>query len=274
MGKHVRILLLLFVLTGIIKTSAQIPEKHPFQDGEKLEYSVYYNLSWIWVDAARVYFSVVDSSYLKKKAIFFSSLGYSKSSYDWIFRVRDSFTSFANSEDITPLKFHRNTKEGSNKNNNYYLFDSKNKKIYSFIEKFPEPMNQDTLAYESSIYDILSATYYLRTIDFMKHEPGDTIEVNTVMDNEIIKLNVIYVGEETIIHRNTKSYPCYKFKTKGVEGSIFDESAEIVVWVSRDENKIPLMVESKIIVGSVKAYIQTIKKPKNNSGIITDFVIE
>ena len=92
------------------------------------------------------------------------------------------------------------------------------------------------------------------------------------MDNEIIRINVNYLGEEIIKHRNGSAYPCYKFKTKGVEGSIFDEDSEIIVWVSKDKNKIPLKIETKILVGSVKAFVNYISNPKYNSVIVNDFM--
>lgn len=251
------------------KLSAQIPNYYPFVNGEELRYSVSYHLSFLWVDAAEVNFEVIDSNYLKKPAIFFLSTGYTKANYDWIFKVRNRFSSFTNYR-ILPLKYHRNTLEGSEKNNNLYYFDLYKKKIYSRIEN-KNTLKLDTLTYNKRIYDILSATYYLRTIPFQNYQKNDTIPVNTVMDNEIIKINVIYLGKEVITHRNEKSYPCYKFKTKGVAGSIFDDKSEVLVWVSQDENKIPLKIESEILVGSVIAYIQTIRNPKQTNTITKDF---
>jgi len=263
------VILCLFIA---VKFFAQIPNDYPFKNGEELKYSVSYHLSFLWVDAAEVNFKLVDTVYNKHKAIFFVSTGYTMPNYDWIFKVRNKFSAFT-SYDISPLMYHRNTREGSNKKNNIYYFNPSKKEIYSKIKK-TNTVEKDTLSYKTRIYDILSATYYLRTIHFQNYHIGDTIPVNTIMDNEIIKINVIYLGKEKIIHRNEQSYPCYKFKTKGVEGSIFDDKSEVVVWVSQDENKIPLKIESEILVGSVVAYIQTIKKPKKKTSIINDFLIK
>lgn len=270
----VRAILFFLILVINLSSFAQISSSYPFVDGEEVDYTVYYNLSFVWVNAASVNFCVKDSSYKDKSAIFFSSTGISNSSYDWIFRVRDSFTSFVSPEQIRPLTFHRITEEGSEKKNNYYLFDGEGQKIYSFIQDEDKPLKKDTLEAKSIIYDVLSATYYLRTIDFPKYNIGDTIPVKAVIDNQIIKLEVIYLGKENVLHKNTKTYQSYKFKTKGVEGSVFDDNSEIFVWVSADENKIPLKIESEILVGSVKAYINTVKKPKQETQIIKDFIVE
>ena len=40
-----------------------------------------------------------------------------------------------------------------------------------------------------------------------------------------------------------------------VEGTIFTGGEDLVVWVTDDQNKIPIMAEAKILIGSVKAYL-------------------
>ena len=274
MIKHLKIVIIVYVcFCGIQLSLAQSSDNYPFRHGEDLQYKVFYNLAWVWVDAAAVSFTVTDSIYKKKKAIYFSSRGRSKSSYDWIFKVREAFSSYVNPIDLSPFQYVRDTREGSHYVKNKYVFSLSQNEIYSFINDSEEESKKDTLNYSSPIFDILSATYYLRTIDFENKNIGDTIPVNTVMDNELIKINVVFLGVEKLEHRNNNTYPCYKFKTKGVEGSIFDENSEFFVWVSKDKNKIPIKVESEILVGTVKAFISSIKNPKDSTSvIIQDFL--
>ena len=40
-----------------------------------------------------------------------------------------------------------------------------------------------------------------------------------------------------------------------VEGTIFKGGEDLFVWVTDDMNKIPILVEAKILVGSVKAVL-------------------
>lgn len=244
-----------------------------FKVGEKVEYSVYYHLAWVWVDAADVSFAISDTVLQSKKALHFTSLGRSKPSYDWIFKVRERFSSLVNPENLAPLWYTRQSQEGSHTVNNAYVFDEEKSQIYSSIrDNSKEKYFRDTIEYSKNIYDILSATYYLRTIDFSKKKLGDTILVNTVMDNELITLNIIFLGRELVKHKNSKYYPTYKLKTSGVAGSIFDEDSEMFVWVSADKNKIPIKVESKILVGSVKAFIRSVENPQNPSSITHEFL--
>lgn len=269
--------LLYFLILSIFipNIQAQKITNFPFQVGEEIHYSVYYHLAWVWVDAANVSFFVSDTTYRNQSSFLFSSKGQSKENYDWIFKVRDQFTSIISKENLSPLFYHRNTIEGSFKANNYYLFNSNKEQIYSFINNSEKSKFKDTLLYNKEIFDVLSATYYLRTLNLELFKIGDTIPINTVMDNEIVKINILYLGKENVTHKNEKTYPCYKFKANAIEGSVFDSDSEIYVWVSQDENKIPIKVESNILVGSVIAYLKSVKKPKvKASNWVKDFNLD
>jgi len=247
----------------------------PFKSGEKISYTVYYNLAWIWVDAAVVEFSVSDSLYNKQDLFYFESIGYSRQSYDWIFKVRDRFTSFASKTDLAPVNYCRKTQEGSHKVNNRYYFSHDIKQIRTFIDDSDKGGIQDTISFSSPVFDVLTASYFFRAVNFSNMKEGQTIAINTVMDNELVKLQIEFLGEEIIEHKNKKSYSTFKFKTKAIEGSVFDKNSEIVVWISKDKNHIPLKVESEILVGSVIAYLSEVRSPKDSSSvIIKDFLLK
>ena len=265
--------LLLIIISFLLYNNVFAQKIFPFKEGENVRYSVYYNLAWIWVDAAVVEFSVAKSIYQNKQVYAFKSIGYSKPSYDWIFMVRDTFASFSSLKDISPLKYSRNTKEGSHVVNNYYLFSHKKQKVFSFLTDSEEGLIKDTISFLPPIYDVLSASYFFRSVDFEHKKIGEIIAINTVMDNELIQIKIVYLGEEILEHINKQKYPSYKFSTKAVGGSVFDEDSEIIVWISKDKNRIPLKVQSEILVGSVIAYISSVRNPKDNqSEIIKDFI--
>jgi hypothetical protein len=41
-----------------------------------------------------------------------------------------------------------------------------------------------------------------------------------------------------------------------VKGTIFKEDEEVIIWITNDGNKIPILVEARILVGTVKAYLK------------------
>jgi hypothetical protein len=42
-----------------------------------------------------------------------------------------------------------------------------------------------------------------------------------------------------------------------VAGTIFDKNSDMTVWVTDDKNRVPVLVEAKILVGYVKALLLT-----------------
>ena len=62
---------------------------------------------------------------------------------------------------------------------------------------------------------------------------------------------VRYMGKETIKTRYGK-FRTIKFKPLLVRGTLFEGGEKMTVWVSDDNNKVPVRIESAIIVGSVK----------------------
>jgi hypothetical protein len=59
------------------------------------------------------------------------------------------------------------------------------------------------------------------------------------------------MGKETIKTRYGK-FRAIKFKPLLVKGTLFEGGEKMTVYVSDDQNKVPLRIESPLIVGSVK----------------------
>ena len=52
-----------------------------------------------------------------------------------------------------------------------------------------------------------------------------------------------------------KKYRCIKMSAKMVEGTIFKGDEDVLVWITDDDDHIPIHIEAKILVGTVKAYL-------------------
>jgi hypothetical protein len=87
--------------------------------------------------------------------------------------------------------------------------------------------------------------------------------VRAIIDNEIVTLYGRYLGKETVILKNGNRYRCSKFSALVLSGSVFSGGEDLVVWVSDDDNKIPVMVETKILVGTVKVHLKKVENLKN-----------
>jgi len=64
-------------------------------------------------------------------------------------------------------------------------------------------------------------------------------------------LNIKFIGRETL-HTDLGKFKCVIFRPMLQEGRVFKESEDMTVWVSDDLNRIPVRVQSNILVGSIK----------------------
>ncbi|MBE0637627.1 MAG: DUF3108 domain-containing protein [Bacteroidales bacterium] len=230
------------------------PVELPFKAGEKLYYQVAYNWHFVWVEAGKAEFLVDSLKYGERGAYQFKSAGRTLTSYDWFFKVRDYFESVADAETLMPYWFTRNTSEGGYKAYEKYNFDYPNKQIITQIENSNKPFTKSIVPLGDGVMDVQTAVYYARSLDFSQMEPGDKITFHLMIDGRVYEIFGRYLGMEHVENYDGSKYRCHKFSVLLVEGTIFSGGEDLFVWVTDDRNKIPILVEAKILVGSVKAY--------------------
>lgn len=109
-------------------------------------------------------------------------------------------------------------------------------------------------------FDIISAVYYSRNLDFENMQIGEQIQMDIFLDQEIYPINFTYLGIETIKVKGIGHFECVKFSVMLIGGETFEEGDRMNVWATNDENRIPVYAESPIIVGSVKMRLRSVKK--------------
>ncbi len=210
--------------------------------GEQLNFRVYYNLNFVWVGAGEANFTTNLETLNGKQVFHIVGDGRTYKSYDWIFRVRDKYETFLDTETLLPYKFTRNVDEGGYKFTNHVVFDQGQSKAVSGSKTYTVP---------KCVQDVLSAIYYARNIDYNSYKPGAKIPFSMFLDDQVYNLYIRYVGKEKI---KTKygTFNAIKITPLLIKGTIFEGGEKMAVWVSDDENHIPLRVDSPILVGSIK----------------------
>lgn len=249
-----------------VSFSQCVEEPLPFQEGEVISYLVYYNWGFIWLNAGWVDFKIKTETYKNQEVFHFDAYGSSHKSYDWLYRVRDHYQVYIDKENFRPLWYHRQNFEGGWEVDNKYFFDWDSNRVFTFTENSDKPLTEDTLSLGECTLDVLSLIYYFRTVNFSGMKENDTISVVSIIDNEVFDLYIRFIEREEVKDRNGNKFNCIKFKALLVEGTIFKGGEDLTVWVTDDENKIPILVEAKILIGSVKAYLESytgLKYPEN-----------
>ncbi|GEP90930.1 Protein of unknown function [Chitinophaga terrae (ex Kim and Jung 2007)] len=212
-----------------------------FQAGESITFKVYYNLGKMYVGAGEAVFNVSLEKYAGRDVYHIVGDGKTFRAYDWIFKVRDRYESYVDTATLQPLKFIRNVNEGGYKIYNNVVFNQAGHQAVSTNGTFPVP---------PCVQDVISAIYYARNIDFSKYNAGDKIPFAMFLDDQVYNIYIRYLGTEEV---NTKfgKFRAIKFKPLLIKGTIFEGGEKMTVWVSDDNNKVPLRVESPISVGNI-----------------------
>ncbi len=213
-----------------------------FQANESISFNVFYSVIGLYVNAGNANFSVSLDRINNRTVYHVVGKGSSNPSYDWIFKVRDSYESYIDTATMQPLKFIRNIEEGGYKKYENISFNQEANTAVSTEGVYKVP---------NCVQDVISSIYYARNIDFNKYKPEDKIPFTMFLDNEVYNLYIKYLGKEVIKTKYGK-FRAIKFKPLLVKGTIFEGGEKMTVWVSDDPNHIPLRIESPIVVGSVK----------------------
>lgn len=235
-------------------SSKELPLKsnEAFKEGEILSYRLHYGMMDAGVAVLEVKPEVMDVS--GRKVYHVVGNGYSKGTFDWFFKVRDRYETFIDKDALLPWMFVRRVDEGGYKINQDYLFNHYTNKVdVGGGEKVDVP---------AGTQDMISAFYSARNLDLSNAKEGDIFTISSIVDKEIWPLKIRYVGKD-VIDTDIGKFKCLKFRPIVQKGRIFKREDDLNVWITDDKNHIPLRAQAKILIGSVKLDIMSVKNLAN-----------
>lgn len=241
--------------TGNVSNIPCTAVNNTFNHGESLTYKVYYNLGLLWIPAGEVDFSVKEN----QDNYEIKAIGKTYASYESVFKVNDYFYSKIDKNTMLPSNFVRIVEEG-----NYRLYDSihfeQNKNIaYTYQGKTKNSATVQALKYEGCMQDLVSNLYKLRTTDLNNYGKGDKMNLQMMLDKEIFPISILVEGKEQKKIKDLGKFNTVRINPEVVVGNVFKKGNKMTIWVSDDMNKIPLLIESPIAVGSVKMVLKSHK---------------
>lgn len=252
----------LFILTLIITSShsfanetGNLPEGETpdnfvsanntsFKPGEKLTYRLSYGI----LDAGEAVLTVDKTTKKVRGRELWKVRGTGRtiSAFEWFYKVNDVYESYVDVQGMFPWMFVRRVNEGGYIINQDYTFYQHKKVVDNGKgKKFGVPSN---------VQDMISAFYYLRTLDYDHAEIEDVFTVNVFLDDELYPAKIRYKGKQVVKTRKGKIM-CHKFAPVVQEGRIFKTEKDLTVWITDDANKIPIVAKAKIKVGSLKMHL-------------------
>ena len=232
-----------------------------FQHGEELTYKIYYNLNFVWVPAGEVVFRVNEV----EEQFHYSVKGSTYSSYEWFFKVRDNYDTYVEKGSLLPTLSIRDVKEGGYTLYDKVNFDQKRNTANSTRGRSKDNIKENKeYKVDPCMHDILSLIYYTRNLSFSQMQSGQKVPVKIFIDKEVWPLNMTYKGK--VAAKSIKGlgkFNTIEFSPQVIEGEYFKKGTEMKIWATDDKNKIPLLIESPVAVGSIKAVLKSYKGLRN-----------
>lgn len=237
--KYFAAILTIFMLVGL---SAAAEKQQPFYPGEKLVF----DLKWTIIKAGEATLEVFPIETVNGvKAYHFVMTAKSLPFLDVFYKIRDRIDAYIDTEITHSIIYKKKQHEGSTRRDEELIFDWEKKEVqYSNFgeKKDPIPLTPGT-------FDPLSAFYYTRFFDLKE---GMVIE-RPVTDGKKCVIGKASVKKREQIEVSGKTYDAFLIEPELKHiGGVFENSkeAKIKLWVSADHRRIPLRIESKVIVGS------------------------
>lgn len=260
MSKYLYFFLLIFVIQSSFSQSKTSYldkvcdlKNTSFKSGERIKYKIYYNLGLLWVPAGYAEFTVIE----KNGKYIFKAIGKSFSSYNWFFKVDDYFTSVTDKNTLLPDAANRKINEGDYKIINDISFNQQKGTANSYTKINDKEGFNKKFNFEDCMLDILSLIYKLRNVDIKKLNLHDNVEFSIILDDEMYDLSLEYLGKcpKKEVNGHGK-FNTFKISPKVIKGRVFDKEERMNIWISDDSAKVPLLIESPLMVGKIKVLIQ------------------
>ena len=257
--KNKYLVLLMLLVSGL--TYAQ---DAAFQDGEWFRFRISYSGWW---KAGEATLSVINETLKGKPVYHVKGKGVTTGMTKLFFGVEDYYETYIDKKTTLPYRFIRKIDEGGHTKDKIIDFNQQSNVATVNDKKHNEVKTFQT---EPNIHDMVSAFYYLRNnIDSENLKDGDETVINMFFDQENFKFKLKFLGREEVKTKFGK-VKALIFRPYVQAGRVFKEKESLTVWISDDQNKIPLQIKADLAVGSLKADIDAYKGLKHPFYIIQD----
>ena len=233
--------------------TATVGQQKPtvFKSGEWLRYKMSYSG---FLRAGTAILELSEKDFNGKKVFYTKGTGWTSGAVKWFFKVEDRYESYFDKDTIKPYIFKRKINEGGYKKHRITSFNYKSNKAY--VQDFT--LQKDTSVVFSRVQDMLSAFYYLRNYNVKNMKKGEEIGIDMFMDSQVYPFKLRFLGRE-ILKTKFGTLKTMIFRPLVQSGRIFKAQESVTLWITDDENKIPVKLSADLSVGSLRADLEAYK---------------
>ncbi|SHJ93600.1 DUF3108 domain-containing protein [Epilithonimonas mollis] len=251
----------IFILIGFLIFNSGFAQFDNINAGEVLNYRIHYG----FITAGNASLATTKTSYKGQPAFYVKGTGKTSGAAKAFFKVEDVYESYIN-ENKEPLFYVRNVAEGSYRQHLQSTFNPANNTLV-LVDKKHTDRPAKTVKVPNDVQDMMSCFYYLRSLPSENLRIGSIVRMNVWVDDELFPFQLKVVGTENLSTKFGK-INCLKIIPSVISGRVFKEKEGVTMWVSNDQNRVPILIKAELAVGSLKASIDgysNVKYPLNFS---------
>ena len=236
----------------------------PFQDGETLDFDIRYKYGLVTMKAGTAKYSTDFVTFEKNKTIR-STLNFKTTSFfDKVYKMRDTLTSYTSIPHLKPIFHLRIANEGGSRTKEEMRVL---KHSFNYSEVHTKLYKKEQLALDTILtanqpgYDIISIINFVRGLDYNKIKHGDVNEVGFFMGKRKINILIRSKGA-AVISLNSNKYNTFLFSVDITDDAFTESDSAMEVWISDDDNRIPLRLKAKLKIGAAEANLTSHKNLK------------
>lgn len=216
----------------------------PFRSGESLRFSVQYG----FIKAGSAYLEVPDEHEWKGHIVYsLVARAESNTFFSRFYKVRNRIESTWDKQGQYSLRYAENRREGGYRAKTEILFDQdRHEARYADGGTFPIP---------PQVQDALSSFYYTR---FQALPLGGSLVFDYHASKKSQPMEVKVLGRERI-QTPAGTFDCVAIEPVLKAGGIFKNKGRLVIWMTEDERRMPVLMRSKVAVGSISVVLQEAK---------------
>ena len=252
-----RLLTILILLAATLPLSAQL-----YNPGERLDYRVAYKAMLVPnTEMATVTVQTTLDTLHGKPVYRVMGLGKIMPEYRWFFNLEDRYDIFVDTLSLRTKRFESNIHEGDYTFRSHYDYDWDSMRVHTWAQSRQRTPRTKSMALTERSMDPVSLYFNLRSIDASTLKQGETHNLEMVLEDTIRVLKFRLLGREICRVPQKGKFRTIKLAcTLGTsEGFSFTDGSEFFIWITDDKNKFPLLLESPIRIGSIRAYISDFK---------------
>lgn len=179
---------------------------------------------------------------------------------DAFYAVRDTLLGEMNASTMEPAYYEKITHEGGEYKRDLITYHRSGKHVTAKCQRWkqksskkPVTFSEKELEADGLTLDMLSAFYYMRSLDYNDMKQGDKKELTVFSGKRKETLTITYLGRDDVIINKTR-HPAYKISFTFTGEGKKKTSDDMEAWISTGSDKIPLKLEGKLPVGKVQCY--------------------